>query len=325
MRAIRHHVPGPPDVLTLEELPDLAPAPGEVRVAVEAAGVHLLDTALRRGEAGGPMAPPDLPTVPGREVAGVVDRLGDGVDPSWLGRRVVAHLGMVPGGYAEQAVVDHGLLLPVPDGVSLSDAVAAVGTGRTALGVVELEPAAAGEVALVLSAAGGLGWLLAQSALAAGATVVAAAGSAERVAELGPLGAHRSLDYSRAGWSDGLTVDVVYDGVGGAVGRSALEALRPGGRMVMFGWSAGAPTRLDTDDLVQRGITAGWSLGPRMQRLPGGVPGLAARALAKVAAGEWRPLVTAYPLAEAARAHADLEARRALGKVVLQPERPSRG
>jgi NADPH:quinone reductase len=140
MRAIRHHAPGPPDVLVLEELPDLDPAPGEVRLAVEAAGVHLLDTALRRGEAGGPMAPPDLPTVPGREVAGVVDRLGDGVDPAWLGRRVVAHLGMVPGGYAEQAVVAPGLLLEVPDGVSSADAVAAVGTGRTALGKVVLEP-----------------------------------------------------------------------------------------------------------------------------------------------------------------------------------------
>lgn len=317
MRAIRHHAFGPPDVLVLEELPDLEPAPGEVRVAVEAAGVHLLDTALRRGEAGGPVAPPELPTVPGREVAGVADRLGDGVDPAWLGRRVVAHLGMVPGGYADQAVVASGLLLEVPDGVSSADAVAAVGTGRTALGVVELEPARAGEVVLVLSAAGGLGWLLVQSALAAGATVLAAAGSGDRVEALAALGAHRVVDYSRAGWSEGLAVDVVF--VGGAVGRSALEALRPGGRMVMFGWSAGAPTRVDTDDLLQRGITAGWSLGPRMQRLPGGIPGLATRAVAKVAAGEWRPLVTAYPLAEAARAHADLEGRRALGKVVLEP------
>ena len=112
-------------------------------------------------------------------------------------------------------------------------------------------------------------------------------------------------------------MSLVYDGVGGDVGRSALELLRPGGRLVMFGYSAGAPTRFDTTDVVSRGISVGWSLGPRMQALPGGIPGLAARALDRVGAGASRPLVTTYPLAEAARAHADLEARRALGKVVL--------
>jgi len=85
----------------------------------------------------------------------------------------------------------------------------------------------------------------------------------------------------------------------------------------MFGFSAGTPTQLDTGDLVSRGISAGWSLGPRMAGLPGGIPGLAARALDRVASGEWTPLVTTYPLAAAAQAHADLEGRRALGKVVL--------
>ena len=85
----------------------------------------------------------------------------------------------------------------------------------------------------------------------------------------------------------------------------------------MFGYSAGTPTQLTTDDLIVRGISAGWSLGARMVALPGGIPGLAGRALGKVASGEWRPLVSTYPLSEAARAHADLEGRRALGKVVL--------
>src|SRR5690349_21365779 len=103
MRAIRLHEFGPPENLVLDEVGDLAPAAGEVRIAVEACGVHLLDTTLRRGEPG-PVPTPELPTVPGREVAGVVDRVGDGVDRSWLGRHVVAHLGLVPGGYAEQAV-----------------------------------------------------------------------------------------------------------------------------------------------------------------------------------------------------------------------------
>jgi NADPH2:quinone reductase len=207
----------------------------------------------------------------------------------------------------------------VPEHVSFPDAVAAVGTGRTALGVLELEPPAPEDVVLVPSAAGGLGFLLAQSAVATGATVVAAASGA-RTAALAPLGAALVVDYADESWVDQvreLGVSLVYDGVGGTVGRSALELLRPGGRLVMFGYSSGTPTPLTTADLVERGISAGWSLGPRMLALPGGIPGLAARALARVGSGEWRPLVTTYPLAEAAQAHADLEGRRALGKVVL--------
>ncbi len=269
---------------------------------------------------------PELPTIPGREVAGVVDRVGDGVHEDWLGRRVVAHLGMVPGGYAEQAVTSVDSVFDVPDHVTFPDAIAAVGTGRTALGVLELEPPAKEDVVLVPSAAGGLGWLLAQAASAVGATVVAAAGSADRVAALAPLGADLVADYSDPGWAeevrertDGVTL--VYDGVGGDVGRQALELLRPGGRQVMFGYSAGAPTSFDSADVVERGLTVGWSLGPRMMALPGGIPGLAARALERVAGGDWQPLVTTYPLAEAARAHADLEQRRALGKVVLTVQR----
>lgn len=325
MRAIRLHEFGTPDRLVLDELPDLTPGPGQARIAVEAAGVHLVDTVLRRGEPGPVSLPlPELPTVPGREVTGVVDALGDGVDPAWLGRRVVAHLGPVPGGYAEQAVVAvDGQLFALPEQVGWADAVAAVGTGRTALGVLELEPPSADDVVLVPSAAGGMGWLLVQAARAAGATVVAAAGGAGKAARLAELGADLVVDYAAPAWDERVRaatggVTLVYDGVGGAVGRCAMELLRPGGRLVLFGYSAGSPTRFDTGDVVRLGITVGWSLGPRMTALPGGVPGLARRALERVAAGDWRPLVTEYPLADAARAHADLEQRRAVGKVVLR-------
>jgi len=320
VHAIRLHAFGPPENLVLDELPDLTPGPGQVRIAVAASGVHLLDTTIRRGEPG-PLPPPALPTVPGREVAGVVDELGADTDRTWLGRRVVAHLGQVPGGYAEQAVTSSDTLFHVPDHVSFPDAVAAVGTGRTALGVVELEPASADDVVLVPSAAGGLGWLLVQSSLAAGATVVAAA-RGQRTGVLQQLGADLVVDYGDRDWATRVGeelggVTMVYDGVGGDVGRTALELLRPGGRLVMFGFSSGTPTRVTTEDLMARGVSAGWSLGPRMAALPGGIPGLAGRALQRVADGEWRPLVSTYALAEAARAHADLEDRRALGKVVL--------
>ena len=114
------------------------------------------------------------------------------------------------------------------------------------------------------------------------------------------LGAHLVVDYAEPGWDEKVRaetggVSLVYDGVGGEIGRQSLELLRPGGRLVMFGFSAGTPTQLTTDDLIGRGISAGWSLGARMVALPGGIPGLAGRALEKVAAGEWRPLVSTYP------------------------------
>ncbi len=325
MQAIRLHEFGPATNLVLDDLPDLSPADGQVRVAVEASGVHLVDTAIRRGEPG-PFPSPELPTIPGREVAGVVDQVGTGVDATWVGRRVVAHLGPVPGGYADQAVTDVANLIPVPDHVSLTDGATALGTGRTALGVLELEPPRPDDTVLVPSAAGGLGWFLVQSALKVGAQVVAAAGGAERTAALADLGASLVVDYTQPDWADQVRdrfggVTLVYDGVGGDLGRTALELLQPGGRLVMFGFSSGTPTRFDSGDLVSRSLSAGWSLGPRMFGLPGGIKGLAERAVAKVAEGEWRPLVTTYPLADAARAHADLEGRRALGKVLLVGER----
>ena len=323
MHAIRLHEFGPATNLILDELPDLEPAPGEVRIAVEAAGVHLLDTSLRQGEPG-PVPPPELPTIPGREVAGVVDALGSGVDESWRDRRVVAHLGMVPGGYATQATTSVANLFQVPDHVDAASAVAAVGTGRTALGILETEPIRPDDVVLVPSAAGGLGWLLVQTAKTVGATVVAAAGGQAKLDRLAELKPDVAVDYDAPDWPERVRdqlgergVTVVYDGVGGAVGRAALELLAPGGRMVMFGYSAGTPTQFDASDVLARSLSVSWALGPRMFALPGGIPGLAGRALQRVADGEWRPLVTTYPLADAASAHAALESRAAVGKVVL--------
>src|SRR5688572_30000932 len=118
MDAIRHHSFGPPEVLTLEQVPDPVPGPDQVLVDAVAHGVHLLDTSLRRGEPGPPLPLPSLPTVPGREIAGIVTDVGPGTDRSWIGRRVVAHLGPVPdgGGYARRVVVAAENLREIPDG-----------------------------------------------------------------------------------------------------------------------------------------------------------------------------------------------------------------
>lgn len=142
MHAIRLHAFGPAENLVLERTDDPVPGPGQVRITVAAAGVHLLDTALREGMTGPYPTPAELPTIPGREVAGTVDGLGAGTDPSWLGKRVVVHLGMVPGGYAELAVADASRLHEIPDNLDAAEAVAMIGTGRTTMGILQFTPSA---------------------------------------------------------------------------------------------------------------------------------------------------------------------------------------
>src|SRR5690606_4012670 len=149
MHAIRQHAFGPPEMLRYEEVPDPLPERDQVRIAVEAAGVHLVDTSIRRGETGGPFAPPDLPMTPGREVSGRVDRVGPGVDEAWLGRLVVAHLGAASGGYASLAVAPVASLHVVPDDLTPAAAVAMIGTGRTAMGILEVAEISAKDVVLV--------------------------------------------------------------------------------------------------------------------------------------------------------------------------------
>ena len=327
MRAIRLHAFGPPGNLRYEEVDDPAPGPRQARIAVAAAGVHLIDTVIRSGRPQGPLTLPALPAIPGREVAGTADAVGAGVDEGLVGRRVVAHLGAGGGGgYAELAVADAGALHLIPDGVADDAAVAMIGTGRTALAVLEVAQLTAEDVALVTAAAGGLGSLLVQAARHAGATVVGAAGGAAKVQRVRALGADLAVDYSAADWMatvrdrlDGRPVTVALDGVGGPLGRTALELLGPGGRLILFGSASGELTRLTAGDLLSRGLTAAAAIGPRILQRPGGLRDLEERALAAAAKRELVPLVDRFPLAEAAAAHAAVEARATVGKTVLVP------
>jgi NADPH2:quinone reductase len=326
MHAIRLHAFGPAENLTHEQVEDPRPGPGQVRVAVAAAGVHLLDTALREG-AQGPLAElPALPTVPGREVAGVVDALGEGADAHWLGKRVVAHLGFVPGGYAELAVTDADRLHEIPARLDFAAAVAMIGTGRTAMGIVQFAEPGPDSVAVVPAAAGGIGTLLVQYAKNAGATVIGLAGGPEKTARVAANGADLAVDYRAPEWPakvrahlGGTPATIVFDGVGGDVAREAVALLGPGGRHIVFGWSAegitgGGPYLVD-------GVSE-QVLGPAMMRKAGGpdpVRTLELRALAEAAAGRLTPAVQRFPLAEAAAAHRALENRATTGKVVLEP------
>lgn len=342
MDAIRIHAFGPPENLVLEQVPDPAPGPGQVLVAAVAHGVHLLDTTLRRGEQGGPLALPRLPTVPGREVAGTVAAVGEGVDPAWAGRRVAVHLGATPdgGGYARLAVAPVENLHPVPDGLDEADALAMIGTGRMAAWTLEVaglpippgaDPADpwprapwGGRVVVVTAAAGGLGSLFVQSALAAGARVVglASGGKAEVVRTLGDPDRLAVVDYAAPGWEAAARAAVgaggatlLLDGVGGDLGTAAADLLADDGVLVVHGWASGSPNLYATAE-PPRPLEVRAAVGPGAPH-PGDMRGFQEDALALAAAGTWRVLTHRVPLAEAARAHRELEGRQTVGKVVL--------
>ncbi|KAB8167083.1 zinc-binding dehydrogenase [Streptomyces sp. 3MP-14] len=335
MHAIRLHAFGPPENLTYEKTDDPVPGPGQVRIAVAAAGVHLVDAALRRGVTPGGIWPAvELPTIPGREVAGTVESVGEGVARSWLGQRVSAHLGMVPGGYAELAVTGTETLHPLPDNVSEGQAVAVLGTGRMAMGLLRFAPIEPGDTVLVLAAAGGIGSLLVQYAAHRGATVIGAAGGRDKVEAVRRLGADLAVDYDRPDWPEAVLaafgerpVRHLFEGVGGERARAAIGLLAPGGGHVAYGTASSGlgGTELANptpEEQAALGITSQVALGPALFERIGGLERLRTledEALALVGDGVLVPLVQEFPLADAAGAHRALESRATMGKVVLRP------
>ncbi|OZM70331.1 oxidoreductase [Amycolatopsis antarctica] len=327
MRAVRQYEFGPAENLLFEEVRDPLPAAGQVRISVAASGVHLIDTAIRSGTGGGPFPLPELPMTPGREVAGTVDALGDRVPRSWLGARVVAHLGQASGGYAELAVADLASVHTLPENVSPGSAVAMIGTGRTAVGLLDVAELTADDVVLVTAAAGGIGSLLVREGRNLGATVVGLAGGKAKAGLVRELGADIAVDYTDPGWPTLVrselgerAVTVLLDGVGGEPAGHALQLLGPGGRVLLFGWSAGYAAPVTGELLMSRGLSAVSPLGPRLWQRAGSLRALEEKSLRALTTGRLTPLVgEPFALAEAATAHRALESRRTTGKVTLKP------
>ncbi|GAA1870314.1 zinc-binding dehydrogenase [Pseudonocardia ailaonensis] len=310
---------GGPEVLEPVEVPDPVAGPGEVVVAVEATGVLTLDTTIRRGGAG-PRFGVSLPYVPGRGAAGRVIAVGPDVDPSWRGRRVVADC---EGSYAEQVLVQVSALHPVPDGLGAAEAMTVLHDGGTALAVFGELGVRPGESVLVLPATGGAGTFLVQLARTAGARVIGAARGQEKGELVRSLGADLVVDYADAGWADAIRrrvgqVDVVVDGVGGALGQEAFGLVAEGGRFSGYGAAGGAPTSPDPAEAHSRGVAvrgmdqlASFAAGRRSRQ---------ERMLAEVASGRIRAVVgRTFPLSKAADAHAALENREIQGKAILTP------
>jgi NADPH2:quinone reductase len=312
MRAVWLREFGEPEVLTIGEAPDPVAGPGRVVVDVEFANITFVETQFR-ATGGGPFTG-TLPMVPGNGVGGVVAAVGPGVPADLLGARVITSTGG-SGGYAERAAVDATALFRVPAEVPLDVAVALLADGRTATMMTRAAGVRAGERVLVEAAAGGVGSLLVQLAKAAGATVVAAAGGARKLAVAKDLGADVTVDYTEAGWPDQVgTVDVVFDGVGGDIGRTAFGLLGRGGRMVSFGLASGTWTAISEEEATARDVTL-----VRPAATPDELRAYTESALAEAAAGRLRPIIgQRFPLEKAADAHRAIHTRATIGKTLLE-------
>ncbi|NYI07828.1 zinc-binding dehydrogenase [Allostreptomyces psammosilenae] len=320
MRVVRATAVGGPEVLVAGEAPDPVAGPGQVVVGVSVAGIDFVETQLRRGESPGP-ALPELPYVPGAVVAGQVLSVGPDVDPDWVGRRVVTH--GENGGYLERAVARAENLITVPEALDLADAAALLDDGSTAVGLLEGAPAEPAAWVLVEAAGGGVGSLLVQLARAAGARVIGAARGERKLALVRELGADLAVDYTEPDWAErvrratgGAGPDLVFDGVGGAIGRAAFGVTARGGTFSVHGAASGASTVIDPEEVRLRRLTV---VG--LEQLADFLPQVrrrAERALAEAAAGRLRPVVgQTFPLERAADAHAAMESRRVIGKTLL--------
>lgn len=336
MRAIVVREFGGPEVLRIEEVPDPVPGAGELLVRVAAAGIQFVETQARTGVLQGfsPVAPKSLPWIPGREVAGEVIGVGDGVTGDWIGRRVLGNTApfgdSLGGGYAELAVIPADGATELPDSLDNADAVSLLGTGRTALGLVELSEVGKGDTVLVEGATGAVGVLSMQLAHAAGAErVIALVRGAEKAGLAKDFGADVTIDTSADDWPEQVRaaapegVNVVFDGVGGELGATTFDLVAPGGRFVIFGFSSGAMTKIDPDHAAERGVSilsyfgAPAATGPRS---PQTQVRQARDVFTAVAEGRVRTLVgTRFKLDQAADAHAAIAARRTTGKTVLEP------
>ena len=322
MKAIRIHAPGGPDALRYEDVSPPVPAPGQAVVKIEAAGLNFIDVYQRTG-----LYTVPLPATLGQEGAGVVEAVADDVRGVRPGDRV-AYTGVL-GAYAERAAVSADRLVALPDGVSTRQGAAVMLQGLTAhylaTSTYPLEP---GDSCLVHAAAGGVGLLLVQIAKLLGASVIGTVSTPEKEALARAAGADEVIRYTEQDFvaevrriTEGAGVQVVYDSVGRTTFERGLEVIAPRGMMVLFGASSGPVAPLDPQLLNQRGSL--FLTRPTLGHYTATRDELLARSdelLGWVASGALTVRAEhEFPLAEAARAHAELEGRRTTGKVLLIP------
>lgn len=320
MKAIRVHEPGGPEVLKLEEMPDLKAGPGQVVVRVKASGVNPVDTYIR---AGAHAVKPPLPYTPGMDAAGDVEAVGEGVTRVAVGDRVYTSATLT-GAYAEQALCDESQVYPLPENVSYAQGAGVNVPYATAYrALFQRARAVAGETVLVHGASGGVGIAGVQLARAAGMNVIGTGGTDRGRELVKENGAHHVLDHRAPDYFDGLKsltqgrgVDVILEMLANINLAKDLTALAQGGRVVVIG-NRGAIEINPRDAMGRDAAILGMSLFNASPRELGSIH---AALFAGLESGTLRPVVgQEMPLAEAPRAHATVIEPGAYGKIVLIP------
>jgi len=322
MKAIQVKQPGGPEVMELVDLPVPQPKANEAVIKLSASGVNFIDVYHREGR-----YKVALPFTPGQEGAGAVTAVGAEVTSVKVGDRVAwSHL---LGAYAEYEAVAADRLVPIPAEVNDQQAAAAMLQGMTAHYLAyDTYPLKRGETALVHAAAGGVGLLLVQMAHNIGARVIATVSTEEKSKLAREAGADEIILYSQTDFESetrkltgGKGIDVVYDSVGKTTFEKGLNLLRPRGMMVLFGGSSGAVPPLDPITLTQKGSL--FLTRPSLGNYIATREELRARSsavLGMIASGKLKLRIEhTYPLAEAQRAHRELEGRKTTGKLLLIP------
>jgi len=324
MRAVVCSQFGPPEDLSVVELADPDPGPGEVLIQVEAASVTFPDTLMLEDKY---QFKADLPYVPGGEVAGTVAALGDDVDTVDVGSRVLCPLGST-GGYAELAVAQASAVRLLPDEVEFADSTGLLyAHGTTYYGLKHRGSLQEGETLLVLGAGGHVGLLAVELGKLMGARVIAAASTEEKLDLCRERGADETINYSDENLKErskeltgGAGVDVVYDVVGGDYAEQALRAIGWSGRFLVIGFTAGIPSIPLNLTLLKSCQIVGVFYGAMTAREPDLANEIAEDLLTWVANGRLRPHISArYGLDGASEALRSLIDRKAIGKVVIEP------
>jgi NADPH:quinone reductase len=322
MKAIQIKHVGGPEAMEVVELPVPQPKANEAVVKLAAAGVNFVDVYFREGR-----YKAAVPFTLGQEGAGRVTELGAEAKSVKVGDRV-AWCG-AQGAYAEYAAVPADRLVPIPQGVTDQQAAAAMLQGMTAHYLShDTYPLKQGETALVHAAAGGVGLLLVQMAHNIGARVIATVSTEEKAKLARAAGAHEVILYTQIDFeaetkrlTGGKGVDVVYDSVGKTTFEKGLNILRPRGMMVLFGGSSGAVPPFDLITLSQKGSL--YVTRPTLVNYIATREELVSRSesvFSMIAKGKLKLRIEhTYPLAEAQKAHRDLEARKTTGKLLLIP------
>ena len=323
MKAVRIHELGGPEVLKYEDCSSPTAGPGQVLVDVQAVGVNFADTMVRSGV----MPTSSLPSIIGREAAGVVSAVGEGVTEAAVGD-LVTYYGVTTGAYAQQVVVPAERTVKIPEGLDAKAGAAVILQGMTAhclaYGVYLLKP---GDYALVHAGAGGTGLLLIQMAKRAGAYVFATVSTNDKAALAQEAGADSAIIYTQEDFEEkvkrvtgGRGVQVVYDSVGKDTFEKSLNCLAPRGCLAAYGQASGPASPVHLMDLAGGSFFLTFVHLDHYTASREELLRRAGEVMSWVASGELKLRTGGvFPLAEAAEAHRQLESRRSTGKLLLIP------